>query len=93
MSAGEGVEDRARARRKAEARYGFRWNLAFYIVVNAFLVGVWYFSGSGLFWPIFSLGGWGIGVVANYWAAYGSGGESWVDRETERILKEKREQT
>ena len=92
MSSGEtdaaGYDKVARARRTAEARYGFRWNLAFYIVVNALLIGIWYFVSHGFFWPVFVLGGWGIGVVANYWVAYRGSDKTWVDKETDRILAE-----
>ncbi len=29
----------------AEARYGFRWYLAIYIIVNLGLVAIWYYTG------------------------------------------------
>lgn len=76
------------ARKKAELRYEFWWNLGIYAFVNAFLIAVWYYNGGGFFWPIFVIGGWGIGVVANYYVAYVQSGKSWVDREIEKILQE-----
>lgn len=80
----------ARARRKAEARQGFWWDLGFYVAVNAFLAGVWFFNGRGLFWPIFVIFGWGIGLAANYYVAYVQSDRTWVDRETEKILAEEK---
>jgi hypothetical protein len=38
-----------------------------YIVVNAFLVGIWAFNGSGYFWPGWILGAWGLGLVLGGW--------------------------
>jgi membrane associated rhomboid family serine protease len=84
-------EIQRRAREIAEARYGFRWHLPIYILVNAFLIIVWFYFGGGFFWPIFPLAFWGIGVLAHYWGAYRSFGNSWVHRETERILREEKE--
>jgi hypothetical protein len=82
---------RRRAREMAAARYGFRWHLPTYVLVNAFLVILWAYSGGGFFWPIFPLVFWGLGVLTHYWGAYRSMGTSWIDRETERILREEKE--
>ena len=80
-------ERRRKAGRVAEARYGFLWHLPIYIVVNLVLVAVWLFSGAAFPWPIFPIFFWGIGVVGHYIAAYRSSGQNWVDRETDRILR------
>ena len=82
---------RQRAREMAAARYGFRWHLPTYVLVNASLIILWAYSGGGFFWPIFPLAFWGIGLLAHYWGAYRSFGNSWIDRETERILREEKE--
>ena len=42
-----------------------------YVIVNAFLVGIWAFTGGDYFWPIWPILGWGIAVVANAWDVYG----------------------
>lgn len=77
------------ARELAVARYGFRWHLPIYVIVNAGLIGLWASSGGqGFFWPIFPLVFWGIGLVAHYVGAYRSFGEAWIARETEKILHE-----
>ncbi len=41
-----------------------------YVVVNLLLIGVWALTG-GLFWPVFPILGWGIGLSAHAWATYG----------------------
>lgn len=60
-----------RAVRRLQAKAGFWTHLAVYLAVNAFLVTIWFFTGTGFFWPIFPIAGWGIGVVANAWDAFG----------------------
>ena len=40
-------------------------------MVNAFLVVIWAMTGAPFFWPILVMAGWGIGVVANAYDAYG----------------------
>ena len=43
-----------------------------YLAVNATLVAIWAItSDGGLFWPIFPILGWGIGLAANAWDVYG----------------------
>ena len=42
-----------------------------YVVVNAFLIMVWWMGGAGYFWPAWVLAGWGIGLVLNAWEVYG----------------------
>ena len=40
-----------------------------YVLVNAFLVGIWVVTTGtgGFFWPLFPLMGWGIGLAFNAW--------------------------
>ncbi|HET8963023.1 MAG TPA: 2TM domain-containing protein [Chitinophagales bacterium] len=59
----------------AEKRIAFKRHLFAYIVINIFLVGLWYFSNykqgeNAGFWFIYPLFGWGIGLAFNYWSAY-----------------------
>ena len=58
------------ARKRVEAKRNFTANLVAYVVVNAFLIGVWAFTGQGYFWPAWVLGAWGIGVVMHWWDAF-----------------------
>jgi 2TM domain len=48
----------------------FRTHLLVYVLVNAMLIGIWAATGTGFFWPIFVILGWGIGVVLNGWDVY-----------------------
>ena len=38
-----------------------------FILVNTFVVIIWYVSGAGFFWPVFPIFGWGIGIVFHAW--------------------------
>jgi uncharacterized membrane protein len=62
---------RERALRRLKKQRDFRIHLVVYLMVNTMLVAVWAMSGAGFFWPIFPILGWGVGVVANAWDAYG----------------------
>lgn len=56
----------------AKRRAAFKISAFTYVAVNCMLVAIWYFtSGPGsYFWPIWSMLGWGIGVVTQYFHAY-----------------------
>jgi hypothetical protein len=41
-----------------------------YVTVNAFIVGIWFVTGVGFFWPIFPILGWGIGLIFHIWDVY-----------------------
>lgn len=81
--------EQGRARELAQARYRFRWHVVVYVLVNLGLVFIWWTSGTGFFWPVFPIFFWGIGVGAHYLRAYHGTENAWVDRETERILRER----
>jgi hypothetical protein len=57
---------RARALRKRK----FRGDLAGYLVINAFLVGVWAVTGAGYFWPGWVLAAWGVFLVLDAWDVF-----------------------
>jgi hypothetical protein len=55
----------------AKKRASFKWSLAAYVIVNAFLTGIWFLSdGDSAFWPIWPILGWGIAIVFQYFDAY-----------------------
>jgi len=61
---------RAEAVKRLEKKRGWTSALVAYVVVNAFLVGIWATTGRGYFWPGWVLGGWGIGMVLGFWDAF-----------------------
>ncbi len=59
------------ARERLEKRRDFKTHVFIYVLVNAALVGVWAIATpDALFWPIFPILGWGIGVAANAWDVF-----------------------
>lgn len=66
------TEDEPALRKKAEKRLeekrGLQAHALAYVLVNTFLVIVWYVTGGGFFWPVFPILGWGIGLAFNIWA-------------------------
>lgn len=82
-------EIREIATRRVRARRGFFWHVTVYVVINLFLIGIWYFTGRGYFWPGWVLGGWGIAVILNAIAAFGradiSSEREAIDKEVEKI--------
>lgn len=62
--------DRELARSRIRARRDFTAHLVSYLVVNAFLVGIWAATGAGYFWPGWVLGGWGAGLVLHAWDTF-----------------------
>lgn len=80
-------EIRAQAIKTIKKKRDFKTHVVAYVIVNAFLTGVWFFTGRGYFWPIWVMGGWGIGLAFNAWDAYGRGeeiSEDEIQREIDR---------
>ncbi len=64
------VSEREQVRTQLQERRDFGSHLAAYVVINAFLIGVWAFTGAGYFWPAWVLAGWGIGLVLHAWNVF-----------------------
>lgn len=62
--------DREQARKRLERKAKFRADLAAYVVINLFLVGVWLFTDRGYFWPGWVLAGWGVLLLLDAWNVY-----------------------
>ncbi|MGJ3237500.1 MAG: protein kinase domain-containing protein [Anaerolineae bacterium] len=83
---------RRRVIKRMKERNDFVGHLGTYIAVNTFLVGIWFFTGAGFFWPFFPLIFWGMGVVGQgveYYNKYGPGAsknEAQIQAEVEREL-------
>lgn len=78
---------REQAIARLKKKRDFRAHVFIYVAVNAMLVVIWAVTGSGFFWPIFPILGWGVGVAANAWDVYGRKpiSEDEIRRETERL--------
>jgi hypothetical protein len=79
---------REQAVARLKKKRDFKTHLLMYVSVNAMLVAIWAItSDGGMFWPIFPILGWGIGVVANAWEVYGRKPitEEEIQREAERL--------
>jgi hypothetical protein len=61
---------RREATKRVHKRRELGNHIAAYIVVNAAIIGIWAFTGSGYFWPAWVMLGWGIGLVLNIWDVY-----------------------
>ena len=73
----------------AKQRVAFKWSLASYIIVNAFLIGVWFFTLGidGYFWPIWPILGWGLGIGFQYFNAYHGNKFISAEEEYERLKR------
>ena len=66
---GAPLTERAEARRRLERKRKLVGDIVAYVVVNAFLVGVWAVTGAGYFWPGWVLAGWGVALLLDAWNA------------------------
>jgi hypothetical protein len=58
------------ARARAVRKRKFRGDLVGYLVINAFLIGVWAVTGAGYFWPGWVLAAWGVFLVLDAWDVF-----------------------
>jgi len=77
---------RRRAEVEVEKKHDFAVHAVFYVVVNIMLVAIWALTG-GPFWPVWVIGGWGIGMAAHAYNVYGRGptSEDKIAREMDRL--------
>lgn len=81
--------------RLAKKRASFKKNIFSYFVVNAFLWAIWWltqgrYTGiTGIPWPVWPMLGWGLGLAFHYFEAYGEGSDKAIEREYQRLKKEK----
>ncbi len=87
----EGAPDSERELRKlaeveVEKKHDLGVHAIFYVVVNIMLVAIWALTG-GPFWPVWVIGGWGIGLAAHAYNVYGRGPtpEDKIAREMDRL--------
>lgn len=58
-------DQRQWAMNRIRAKRAFWMHLAVYIVVNTFLVLIWWLTSADFFWPMWPMLGWGIGVASH----------------------------
>jgi hypothetical protein len=63
-------ERRQEAIKRLKDKRAFGQNLVAYVVVNAFLVGIWAIGDRGYFWPAWVMAGWGIGLVMHAYTVF-----------------------
>lgn len=90
-------------RQMAFRRAKFKRHLRIYLLINAFLWVVFWFSTYPSFskipaeariwvvWPVYSMLGWGVGLLAHYLGVYGGWGERLEEREYQKLLRERHE--
>ncbi|HEU4489329.1 MAG TPA: 2TM domain-containing protein [Jiangellales bacterium] len=64
------TSDYEQARARVLRKRKFRGDVVAYVMINAFLVGIWAMTGFGYFWPGWVLAGWGVLLVLDGWDAY-----------------------
>ena len=79
----------------AKKRASFKSHLLVYLLVNAFLWGIWYFSGNSNWvnhdrypWPIWTTLGWGVGLAFHFLGAYVFPRSNSVEREYEKLKQQ-----
>lgn len=75
----------------AKARVAFRWSACCYLLVNAMLVAIWFFTAPDIrsyFWPIWPMMGWGVGLAFHYFRAYHGNGLSMTETEYEKLRQQ-----
>jgi len=83
-----------KAKKRAEDKVGFLIHLGMYVIVNAFLVMLWWVTtgGTAFPWFVFPMFGWAIGLVAHFLAAFletGKLADRWTREELERLRKQR----
>ncbi|WP_436535529.1 2TM domain-containing protein [Actinoplanes sp. HUAS TT8] len=79
---------RAQAIRRLHLKRGLQVHALTYMMANVIQVVVWFaYTRDQFFWPLWSILGWGPGLVFHAWAVYSGAGidEARIAREVERI--------
>lgn len=88
--ADEHQDIREEALTRLKKKRDLRTHVFMYVAVNTTLIVIWAIvSDGGLFWPIFPILGWGVGLAANVWDVYGRKRitEEQIQREVGRLKR------
>jgi len=87
----ENITEEENLRKVARERVEFKRHLVVYVVIIGILGLINLFTSRHFPWFLFPAGGWGIGIIFHFLAAYGSlGGAMSVEKEYQK-LKNKQE--
>lgn len=77
----------------AKKRAAAKMSLVIYLVINAFLVGLWIVTTGtrSYFWPMWPMIGWGLAITFQFVDAFVTNGIFSEDREFERLKQKERE--
>ena len=64
------TSDYEQARARLQRKRKFRGDVVAYVVVNAFLIGIWAATGFGYFWPGWVLGPWSVFLLLSAWDVF-----------------------
>lgn len=78
---------------EAEARVGFKKHLKNYLLVNALIWLIWFFTRAihghyDGWWPLYSTLGWGFGIAMHYFNVYKTNNAA-VEQEVEKLKRER----
>lgn len=79
---------RRHAIQRIRARQQFHLHVAFYLAMSVYLVYLWSRSDADVFWPIWALVGWGMGLASHGLHVYG-----WEHRISEERIQREIERT
>lgn len=83
---------RAQALDNIKRKRRFQQAVLGWVVLNALMIVIWFFTGRGYFWPIWTMLGMGFAVAAAWISAYGKKqgiSDAEVDAEVKRMQGEK----
>jgi len=78
----------------AKKRSTFKLSLSIYLLINALLVGLWFYTtgAKSYFWPAWPMLGWGIGIIFQFIDAYLSNGVFSEEKEFEKLKKKMKQE-
>jgi hypothetical protein len=79
---------REEATMRLRKRRDFAAHLAAYVFVNVSVIVIWAMTGSGFFWPVFPILGWGIGLFFHGWDTFSTPlSDERIEQEMERLRR------
>ncbi|NNE55425.1 MAG: 2TM domain-containing protein [Flavobacteriales bacterium] len=79
------------AKKQVEEEKNFYSHLSIYVLVNIFLVVVFWWNGHGYHWYIWPLFGWGFAVALHAYRVFSKGilfGRKWEERRIKKLMDE-----